>query len=199
MLLERCSALVLVVLGKPFLGARFVTDAAGSAAEGHVAVAGDEASIDTLAILEGVVDVAAVHMHDGGVVVEVVAAPLAAGKADPAVAEAVVDAAVVADVAAPVAFMENIPAPLPAPVRRRPQGALIRGGDPGAGNPVVAALNLVVGPVTGSPHRARLRAVGLLINGQGRRRKAHADQDARIRGCGDEHKYHRQQKPTRKE
>jgi hypothetical protein len=197
MLLERCSALVLIVLGKQFLGARLVADAAGSAAEGHVVVAGDEASIDTLAILEGVVDVAAVHMHDGGVVVEVVAAPLAAGKADPAVAEAVVYAAVVADVAAPVAFMEKIPAPLPAPVRRRPQGALIRGGDPGARDPVVAVI--AVGPVAGGPHHTRLQAVGLLIDGQGRRRKAHADQNARMRVRGNEQEYYRQQKPTRRE
>jgi hypothetical protein len=120
MLLEGCSALVLVVLGQPLFRARVVMDAAGTAAEGHVTVAGDEASIDTLVVLEGGVDVAAVHMHDRGVVVEVVTAPLTAGKADAAVTEAVVHAAVIAHVRPPVAFMEAIPATFPTPVGGRP-------------------------------------------------------------------------------
>jgi hypothetical protein len=197
MLLEGCPALVLVVLGQALFRARIVADAAWATAEGDVAVAGDEASFDTPVIREGVVDVAVVHMHDHGVVVEVVAAPLSAGKAKAAVAEAVVHAAVVAHVLAPVSFMEAIPATFPAPVGGRPQRAIIRGGHPGAGNPVVALV--AVGPVTGGPHHAGLHAGGLLVDRQRRRRNADDDLCASKRGCGNENDNQRQQKTTGRE
>jgi hypothetical protein len=120
MLLEGCSALVLIVLGKPLFGAGFVADAAGSAAEGHVAVPFHPASLHAPPVLEGVMNVTPVHVHDVGVVVEIAPAPLAACKADSAIAEAIINAAVIADVTAPVAFMEKIPATFKAPVAGRP-------------------------------------------------------------------------------
>jgi hypothetical protein len=190
MLLEGCSALVLIVLGKSLFGARIMADAARASAEGDVAAAGDEASIDTLVVLERGVDVAAVHMHDRGVVMEVVAAPLSAGKADAAVAEAVVHASVVAHVRAPVSLMEAIPAAFPTPVGGRPQRAFIRGGRPCAGDPVVALV--AIGPVSGSPHHAGLHAGGLLVNGQGRRGDADDDLRASKRGDGNENDHQRQ-------
>jgi hypothetical protein len=197
MLLKGCSSLVLVVLGQPLFGARVVMDAVRAAAEGHVAVAGNEASIDTLMILEGGVDVAAVHMHDGGVVVEVVTAPFSTGKAKAAVTEAIVHAAVVAHMRAPVSFMKVIPASFPTPVGGRPQRAFIRGGHPGAGNPIVAFV--AVGPVTGGPHHAGLHAGGLLVNGQGRRRNANNDLRASKRRREYEDHNQRQRKPARRE
>jgi hypothetical protein len=197
MLLEGCPALVLVVLGQSLFRARVVMDAVRAAAEGYVAVTGDEASIDTLVILEGGVDVAVVHMHDRGVVVEVVAAPLSAGKADAAVTEAVVHAAVIAHVRAPVALMEAIATTFPTPVGGRPQRAFIRGGHPGAGNPVVASV--AVGPVTGSPHHAGLHTGGLLVDRQGRRCNADDDLGTGKRGDGNENDHQHQQKPLRRE
>jgi hypothetical protein len=188
---------VLVVLGKTLFGARVVMDAVWAAAEGHMAVADDEASFDTPVILEGVVDVVAVHMHHHGVVVEVVAAPLSAGKADAAVTEAVVHAAVVADVRAPVAFMEVIAAAIPSPVRGRPQRAFIWGGHPGAGNPVVSLV--AEGPVTGGPHHAGLHAGGLLVDRQGRWRNADDDLRASKRRYGNKDDNQRQRKPARRE
>ncbi len=197
MLLEGCPALVLVVLGQALFGARVVMDAVRAATEGYVAVAGDEASIDTLVVLEGGVDVAVVHMHDRGVVVEVVTAPLSAGKADAAVTEAVVHAAVVAHVRPPVAFMKAIAATFPTPVGWRPQRAFIRGGHPGAGNPVVALVT--VGPVSGSPHHAGLHTRGLLVDRQGRWRDADDDLSTGKRGYGNENDHQHQQKPARRE
>jgi hypothetical protein len=197
MLLEGCSALVLVVLGQLLFGAGVVMDAAGSTAEGHVTVAGDEASIDTLVVLEGGVDVAAVHMHDRGVVVEVVAAPLSAGKAKAAVTKAVVDASVVADVRTPVSLMEAILAAFPTPEGGRPQRAFIRGGHPCAGNPVVALV--AVGPVSGCPHHAGLYAGGLLVDGQGRRRDADNNLCTGKQGYGNENDNQRHLKPARRE
>jgi hypothetical protein len=190
MFLKGCPALVLVVLGQALIGARVVMDAARAAAEGDVTVAGDEASFDTPVIREGVVDVAVVHMHDHGVVVEVMAAPLSAGKAKAAVTEAVVHAAVIADARSPVSLMEAIPATFPAPVGGRPQRAIIRGGDPGAGNPVVALV--AIGPVTGGPHHAGLHARGLLVDRQRRRRNADDNLSTGKRGYGNENDNQRQ-------
>jgi hypothetical protein len=124
MLLVGCSSLVLVLVSQPLFRARIVADAALASAESDVAVAGDEAPIDTLAVIKGVVDVASVHMHGRGVVEEVVAAPLTAGKTNAAVAEAVVHAAVVADVPSPVAFMEKKVAVIPAPAEASAQSAM---------------------------------------------------------------------------
>lgn len=108
LLLERGSGHMLFMLGNPFLGAGSMMDAAGTAAEGDVVIPGYKASFHAPAVFKGVVDIPAVDVDDHGVVVEVVASPLAAGKADAAVAKAVVHAAIVADVASPIAFVEDI-------------------------------------------------------------------------------------------
>jgi hypothetical protein len=165
-------------------------DAVRAAAESDVAVAGDEASIDTLVVLEGSVDIAAVHMHDRGVVVEIVAAPLSACKAKAAVTESVVHAAVIANVCTPVSLMEAIPAAFPAPIGWRPKRAFIRGGHPGTGNPVVALV--AVGPVTGGPHHAGLHAGGLFVDRQRRRRNANDNLGAGKRRNGNENDNQRQ-------
>jgi hypothetical protein len=138
LLLEGGSAHVLIAIGKTLLGAWIVANATGTTAEGHAAIPVDKASFHAPAVLKNSVDASAVHMHDRSVVEEVVAAPLATGKADAEVAEAVVHAAVVANVLAPVAIMENILAARPSPVGRRPERTFIRRRHPRAGNPVVA-------------------------------------------------------------
>jgi hypothetical protein len=117
-----------------------MADAAGAAAEGYVVVPLDKASFHAVAVLEGFVDIAAVHVHDRRCCSEAVAAPLAAGKAEAAVTEAVVDAAVIADVPSPVAFMEEETAAFPTPVAGSPEQARSGSGHPRAGNPIVAGL-----------------------------------------------------------
>jgi len=117
--LEGGSARVLIVLGQPLLGGGFVVDAAGSSAEGDVAVPFNKAPIHAFPINESNAAVKA-DVHDGSVVGKDATAPLAAGKAEAAVAKAVVHAAVVADVPSPVALMEEVPAVIPTPIRRRP-------------------------------------------------------------------------------
>jgi phage-related baseplate assembly protein len=107
---------VLVAVGHPLFGTWIMTNAAWATAEGNMAIPGNKASFHTPTILEGVVDVTIINTHNCGVVVEVVSAPLAAGKANAAVAEAVVHAAVVADVRSPVAIMEDIKAIGPSPI-----------------------------------------------------------------------------------
>src|SRR5215472_17593690 len=87
--------------------------------------------------------------RDGAVVVEVVAAPVAAEVANADVTEPVVDTTVVADVASPVARVEAVVAAVPTPVGWRPKRAIVRRLNPGAGNPVVAVRS--PGPVTRGP------------------------------------------------
>lgn len=178
--LEGRSVHVLLMLGEALLWSGVVADAAGAAAEGDVVVALGKSSFHAVAILEGFVDEAAVHVHDGGVVVEAVTAPLASGKADSAVAEAVVYAAVIADVPSPVALMEEEAAMFPTPVAGGPKQARRRRGHPCARNPIVAGLVLIEGPVAGSPHQAGFRARRLLIDRQRRRSNANADGDLRV-------------------
>lgn len=62
LLLDRCSAHVLVVLCKPLVVAGFVMDAARPAAEAYVAVAGDKASFHALMVFKGVVEAMAVNI-----------------------------------------------------------------------------------------------------------------------------------------
>ena len=195
LLLVRGYGGVPLVLGHPFLRAGLVADAARAAAEGHVAIPSNEASLHAPPVLEGFVDIPAVHMHYKGVIGEDPAAPLAAGKAEAAITVAVIHAAIVADVPAPVAGMEDIEAVRPAPVAGRPQSALIGRRNPRARNPVVAVV--AIGPVTGHPHQAGLRAVGLHIDRQLRRCNTDTDEDACVRRNGDEHDNQRQQKPAR--
>jgi hypothetical protein len=138
--LEGRSVHVPIMLGEALFEAGFVADAAGAAAEGYMVIPLDKASFHAIAVLEGLVYVAAVHMHNVGVVTEVVATPLAARKADAAVTETVVDAAVIADVRSPIAFMEEKASAFPSPVAGSPEQAGSGSGHPSAGNPIVAGL-----------------------------------------------------------
>ena len=196
MLLHFARTAMLIVLGHPFLGARFVMNAARTAAEGNVAVSGHKTTLDNCMIFIHMPapSSAHAHMHHGRVVGEDAAPPEAAGKADAAVPKAVIHAAVVADVRAPVAIIEPVMATEPAPVAGSPQRSNIRSRYPRAWNPEVAVR--AIGPVTGRPHQPRLGADGLLINRQRWRRKPHADKNTSVRGSGNDRKQKRQQQPT---
>jgi hypothetical protein len=196
LLLEGGCRDVPLVLSHPFFRAGLVVDTARAAAEGHVAIPGNEASVHAPPVLEGLVDKPAVHMHYDDVIGEDLAAPLAAGKAEAAITVAVVHAAIVTDVPAPVAGMEDVETVRPAPVARRPQSTGIGRRNPSAGNPIVAVV--AIGPVTGNPHQTGLRAIGLHIDRQYRRRNTYTDEDAGVRRNGNEYDNQRQQKPARR-
>jgi hypothetical protein len=110
-------------------------------------------------------DVAA-NAVDGTVVVEVVAVPVAAVVAVAGVAEAVVNAAIEADVEAPIAAMEAPAVAVPAPVAGGPEGAVVRGRAPVAGDPVVAGRTPV--PIARDPDVVRRGNLGLLVDREGR-------------------------------
>jgi hypothetical protein len=139
-----------------------VSDAASSSVVGDAGVVVDD---DCAVIDVGDVDVDPVH---GAVVVEVVAAPVTAVVADAGVTKAVVDTAVKADVGAPEATMKAPAVAIPAPVAGGPEGAIVGRSTPGAGNPVVAGGSPV--PVAGGPDVVGRGGLGLLVDGQGRRR-----------------------------
>jgi hypothetical protein len=117
-----------------------------------------------------VVDVGDVDVDpvDGAVVVEVVAVPVAAVIADTRVAEAVVNATVEANVETPEAAVEAPAVVVPAPVAGGPEGAVVRGSAPCAGDPVVAGGTPI--PVSGSPNIVWRGGFGLLVDRQRRRR-----------------------------
>jgi hypothetical protein len=187
---------MMLVAGDSFARRRVVVNAARTAAIAYMAVPGDVSSVHSSAVYVHRVKAHA-HMHDRGVICKDSAAPLAAGKADTPVAEAVVHAAVVAHMRTPIAGMEDIHSVLPAPVVGRPQQAGRGRGNPGAGNPIVAAV-LVVGPIAGRPHQPRFRARGLLVDGQRRRRNAHPDEYLSVARHRDDREKKRQQEPARR-
>jgi hypothetical protein len=162
LVLDRCSAYMLVVICKPLVGAGFVMDAFRPAAEADVAAPVNVSFVHTPAIVKGVMEAMAVYICDRGVVAEVVAMPLAAGKADAAIAEAVVDAAVVAYVPSPVALMEDKPAAGPTPVGGSPQSAFVGGRHPSAANPIKVACAPC--PIARRPYHAGFRAGGLFVD-----------------------------------
>ena len=136
--------------------------AASAAVIGDAGVVVDD---DGAVVDVGDVDVDAV---DGAVVVEVVAAPIAAVVADAGVAEAVVDATVKADVGSPVAAMESPTVVVPPPVTGGPEGAVVGWSAPCAGDPIIAGGSPV--PVAGGPDIVGRGRFWLLIDGQRRRR-----------------------------
>jgi hypothetical protein len=142
-------------LGRPWP----VSDAASPSVVGDTGVVVDD---DGAVVDVGDVDVDPV---DGAVVVEVVAAPIAAVVADAGVAEAVVDAAVKADVGAPESAVKAPASVIPAPVARGPEGAVVGWGTPGPRDPVVAGGSPV--PVAGGPDVVGRGGFRLLIDGQG--------------------------------
>jgi len=108
----------------------------------------------------------AAHVIDRSVVGEYSVMPIAAGIADPRIAETIVHAAVEADMVSPVTAVPNIKTAAPAPISRRPQRAYIGRKHPSAANPIVAGGP--VGPVTGLPHITRPRANRLCVHRQDR-------------------------------
>lgn len=119
-------------------------------------------------VVVNVVNHGLVHVRDGGVVVEGVAAPVAAFVAVAVVAEPVMDSAIEAYVRAPVAVIPVIPAFVEAPVAGRPQCPDVWRQDPRPRNPVVACRR--VRPVARRPDVIVPRARRLIVVGQIRRR-----------------------------
>jgi len=173
--------------GSQFLGRGGVLYATRTAAVGNVAVVHDRVSLHNRPVDVGGVNDGLIHAHDRGVVGKLVAAPLAAGEADPPVAKAVVDASVIAYVPTPIATMEPIVAAEPAPIVGCPQRTLIRSHHPGAGHPVV--VSIAPGPVARCPHQVGFGAQGLLVNRQLRWGKIDAEEDLGVQI----RRYHRHQ------
>src|SRR5208283_3793540 len=128
-----------------------------------------------------------VDVHDGPVIEEAAATPLAAPEADTAVAETVVNAAIETNVRSPIAGVPGIKATAPSPVPGGPEHA-DRRHDPCAGNPIVAAV-VIPGPIAGGPEVSGTGADGLGIDGQSGRadadRDAYEDAGKRCRGEGE--------------
>jgi hypothetical protein len=104
------------------------------------------------------------HVVDGTVVIEVVVLPVASEIAEADIAKAIIDAAVEADVWAPISTVEAIMNAAPAPVGRRPEGAIVRRRNPFTRDPVVAVIT--PGPVAGSPEVVRIWSGWLVVFGQ---------------------------------
>jgi len=182
--LNRGRSHVMLVHRHALFGTRIVTDAARAAVVRDVVIVDDCRVIDDRPIHVRIVDDGSIHVHDRGVIGKIAAMPLSAHEANAHVAESIVHATVEANVRSPVSGMEDVQATGPAPVRWSPQCALVWRRNPRTGNPVVAIIP--VSPVAGRPHPAGLRAGRLNVDGQHRRRNAHADQYARKGRCGND-------------
>ena len=130
-----------------------------------------------------VVDHGRVHVDDGRVVLEHVAAPPAADKSCSEVTESVAHAAVKSDLGAPVPGIPHVSAVRVAPVSRRPQQPRIGWRNPRSRYPVVPGVR-APRPVPGRPQPAIRGAGGLIVNGQHRGRCRHGNGDADLRGRG---------------
>src|SRR5580700_2940423 len=169
----------------PFPGIRFLlctgtsSYAALAAIESYVRVV----VYDHRAVNVDVGNVDRVHMHHGGVIEEMAAAPFAAAKARAKVSEAVINAAVKSDLRAPVAGIPYVQTIVPAPVPGSPQQAWFRSFHPCAGHPVIAIV-VAPRPVTGSPQITVVGADWLLVDRQRGRANAYrnADADPDLRG-----------------
>lgn len=158
-----------------------MVNATGATAKSYAAVTVNIVAVKVSSVVIGMVDDAGVDAPNGGVVVEEAIMPPAAEEANAEVAEAVVDAAIVADCRAPITGVPDVEAVGPTPITGRPKRTDVGRLDPCAGNPVIVAGIVVVGPIARRPDQAGLRAGRLHINGQRRRTKSHADEDSPIR------------------
>ena len=141
----------------------------------------------------GVVNVANVrdvYVVDGLVVVEAPIVPASALIAFPEVAVSVYDSAVETHMRSPVAIVENVTVAVPGPVPRRPQVAYFRRFHPGAGNPVIVAVIVVIRPVAGHPDISFGRTQRLLVHRQRRRTETHCNADLCKRCSSDQHHHH---------
>jgi hypothetical protein len=125
----------------------------------------------------GIVDDRFVHPIYGFIVEEVPIVPAATFVTASAVTVAIVNAAVKSDMFSPIAFMVDERASVVrTPVARGPKVSRLRSFDPRSRHPVVTIV-IVVGPVTGSPDIAVVRANGLLVNRKSRRAEADGNTD----------------------
>src|SRR6266571_7075619 len=126
----------------------------------------------------GIVHDGDVHVGDGTVIVERVASPVAAEKADTGVAETVVNAAIEADSGPPVARIPRVEAVFPSPVAWSPEQTDFRREYPRARNPEVAVRT--ISPIAGDPDIARARADGLRVNWQHWRSDPNGDANSNL-------------------
>jgi len=160
-------------------------DAAWPTRIGYVAIVDDRGVMHDRLIHISVVNDGPIHANDGSIVGKVSAAPLTAGEADAHVSESIIDTAVVAHVRSPVASVKEVMPTFKAPIGRRPKVTRFGSGHPCARNPVIAVI-VGVGPVTGSPKIAVLRAKWLLVHRHDRRCDPDADRYLSKRRCGNE-------------
>ena len=143
------------------LGCRFfLRGGLGCCAARAVKAGAAAGALDDLFVDVGVVNHICVHPGHGPVIAERIADPSSAVVALPPVAVAVIDPAVEPDGRAPVAFVEEVIAPVVAPVSGGPQESDARRKNPGARDPVIIGI---VGPVARSPNIACGWRIGLLI------------------------------------
>jgi hypothetical protein len=146
-----------------------------------MSVVDDRGVIDDGSIDVGGPNYGRVHGYGSGVIRELSAPPLTAGKAASEKAESVVHAAVEADFCPPISLIEEVSAIVSIPpIARRPEIARLWRCDPGSRNPIVVAA-AVPGPISGCPHEVRLRAWRLNVDRESRRRKIDADADGDLR------------------
>jgi len=124
-----------------------------------------------------VVDDRAIHVHDRGVVVEVVASPVSALEACANVAESVIHTTVESDICSPVTSVPGERTVVPAPVSGSPEDANFRCLHPGSRDPVIVAILGVPGPIAGRPKITIAGTDRLGVNRQNRRcnRDRHSD------------------------
>src|SRR5713226_9399568 len=124
----------------------------------------------------GTMDFRDVDIVHRAVVVKAVVVPAAAFITAAQIAVAVIYPAVKTNPWAPITLMENKHSSAPTPIGRRPEKTGFRSRHPGAGDPKI--IIPIPGPIARSPEIALLRAEGLLIDGQRRRRIADGNADA---------------------
>lgn len=137
--------------GLLFDGGGLVAYAAGTAGIRDAAIINNRRVMHDGFVHIGVANDGVVHPNDSRVIGELAPTPLAAHKTHSHVTEAIVDAAVISNVRSPVSGVQDVEAAFPAPIGRSPQRALIGGGNPGSGNPVVSII--AIGPVARRPHQ----------------------------------------------
>jgi hypothetical protein len=116
-------------------------------------------------------DVDAAEIRRRAIVEERAPVPIAALIAQPGVTGTVVDATVVAHLRTPVAVGPVVEPILEGPIPGRPQHAIDRWVDPGAGHPVI--IHAIPGPVPRGPQISWLGQGGLVIDRNLRRCDVH--------------------------
>jgi len=155
---------VVFVHGGLFAGGRACVYAVRAAVEAHAIKSRGMVSDMLVVDVPDHMDIDVCHC---AVVIEVVAAPVAAKKSHAGVAEAVVNAAIEAYSRSPIAGIPYVHTVAECPVTRGPEQACFRRKHPRTGNPVVAGIS--PGPVARSPDITGTGAKRLRIHGQRRR------------------------------